>query len=73
MRRLVAAEHVIGKYADIDTLSIRLNPGEAAVVDVYATHLGKPLANETLEFFAHRQRLRDPDSVLGPIRPTKTS
>lgn len=44
----VLAEHPSGKFVNVDSTCLRLNPGDTAEVDLYATRLGVPLANETI-------------------------
>jgi hypothetical protein len=46
----VLAEHAEGKFADVDSWVLRLNPGESGSVELYARKFGEPLAGERLAF-----------------------
>jgi hypothetical protein len=69
VRILALAEHRSGKYVDIDTRTMHINPGESVSTDVFARRLGKPLAGEAIPFALHQQRQRDPDAVIDVFTP----
>jgi hypothetical protein len=52
---LMMAEHPSGLYVDVDCRSMRLNPGDAQTVDVYARQLGQPLVGQIVNFCLRQQ------------------
>jgi hypothetical protein len=68
---LILGEHPTGNYADIDARSARLDPGQSVALDVYAMHLGQPLAGQSLNFGLYQQDASAPLDSLGitPVPP----
>lgn len=69
VRILALAEHPSGKYVDIDTRTMHINPGESVNAKVYARQLGRSLIGERVPFYLHQQRQRDPDAVIHVFTP----